>query len=370
MFWKNVPPKNEKKEIVCIALSGGVDSSVAAYILHQEGYEVIAAFIKVWQPDFLPCSQDEDRLAAKRVAAALGIPFYVVDLAEEYKKGIVEYMVDSYTRGETPNPDVTCNKVIKFGALWQWAQAHGCEYIATGHHAQICAVCPTDNKTCSRRFELSRGADPAKDQAYFLWELTNDDLAHILLPIGHMQKADVRALAARASLPSASRKDSQGLCFLGSLRMSDFLAHLVPNKKGAVRNEAGDVVGEHDGAHLFTRGQRGGFTLSTKTDVPLYVVSVNTYANEVTVAPSVESYMTDTLLLRSCVLRAASESLTHAEVRYHGEQIAIKKLVPVYNRGAVTHAIRLAKKVLVSPGQSCVVYCGSVCVGGGIVTEE
>jgi tRNA-uridine 2-sulfurtransferase len=349
-----------KKVKVCIALSGGVDSAVAAYMLQSQGYDVIAGFIKVWQPDFLPCSQDEDRVAAKRVAAALGIPFFVVDLADEYKKGIVEYMVDSYTRGETPNPDVTCNKVIKFGGLWTWAQSHDCEYIATGHHAQII------------QGKLARGADPAKDQAYFLWELTNDDLAHILLPIGHLQKSDVRGIAEQANLPSATRRDSQGLCFLGSLTMSDFLEHLIENKKGDVVLESGEKVGTHDGAHLFTLGQRGGFVLHSPTDVPMYVVHVDTQRNVITIASSLDSYKQDTVKLRSVVLRAPAETVTHAEIRYHGDAHPVAKIT--YDPATSAASVQLATKVLVAPGQSCVMYGEhggvSICVGGGIVCAE
>lgn len=342
---------------ICIALSGGVDSSVAAYLLQQDGYEVIAAFIKVWQPDFLPCSQEEDRVAAKRVAAALGIPFFVVDLSTEYKNGIVKYMVDSYTHGETPNPDVLCNKVIKFGALWTWAQQHGCTYIATGHHAQV--------RHTETRPLLVRGVDASKDQAYFLWELTTEDLAHILLPIGHMHKRDVRAVAARAGLPSATRADSQGLCFLGALTMGDFLGHLIPPAPGNVYDAAGVIVGIHEGIHNVTRGQRGGFTRTAQTHVPLYVVDIRAEDNALVVAPDTTPWMQTQLDLRAVVARDDLTRTTHAEVRYHGEAIPVHD-IEHHDSVATLH---LATPVLVSPGQSCVLYTDSVCIGGGIVAH-
>lgn len=344
---------------VCIALSGGVDSAVAAYRLQQEGHEVVAAFLRVWQPDFLPCSQDDDRVAAKRVAAALGIPFFVVDASEAYKRHIVDAMVTSYAKGETPNPDVLCNKIVKFGVLWEWAQKNGCTYIATGHHAQRYEYTTSDGTV---RYALGRGKDSAKDQAYFLWELTEDDLSHILFPIGHMQKSEVRACAARAHLPSAARKDSQGLCFLGTLSMHDFLGHLMKDVPGNVLDVQGNVIGTHAGTHLFTLGQRGGFTLTVSPRVPLYVVAVDAPARTITVAEDVTFAARTRIPLRSCVFRGDVSSAHVAEVRYHGEQY------PVVGIDARTHVLTLARPAMVSPGQSCVFYDAlGVCIGGGVV---
>jgi tRNA-specific 2-thiouridylase len=337
---------------VCIALSGGVDSAVAAYILQQQGHDVIAAFIKVWQPDFLPCTQDEDRLAAKRVAASLGIPFHMVDLSDVYKESIVANMVDSYARGETPNPDVMCNKVIKFGALWDWAKSQGCDALATGHHAQV-----VDGA-------LYRGADPKKDQAYFLWELQSDDLAHVMLPIGHLLKPEVRGIAEQARLPSAARKDSQGLCFLGMLTMSDFLEHFIPHKEGVVVDTTGAVLGTHTGAHQYTLGQRARFVSTQAADTPLYVVSTDSSSNTITVARDSSACAAAAYTLRSVLIRTPDVRITGAEVRYHGDVVPVTSLTP--HEGDI-YRIEFTARVVVAPGQSVVLYAGDMCIGGGIV---
>ena len=182
---------------VFVGLSGGVDSAVSAYLLKKQGYKVVGAFIKVWEPEWLPCTSGADRLDAMRVAAHLGIPFHTYDLAEEYKTEVVDYFIDEYRVGRTPNPDVMCNRAIKFGAFWERARTDGADMIATGHYAQ------------NIEGKLVRGIDPTKDQSYFLWMLTQDDLAHALFPVGGFLKSEVRKIAAEAGLPkSATRRGS------------------------------------------------------------------------------------------------------------------------------------------------------------------
>jgi tRNA-specific 2-thiouridylase len=342
---------------VCVALSGGVDSAVAAYLLKKEGHSVIAAFIKVWQPDFLACTQEEDRIAAKKVAAFLGIPFYVVDASIEYKKSIVDYMTNSYKHGETPNPDVLCNKEIKFGVLYAWAKQNGCEYIATGHHAYV------DH---SRNAALIRGIDPKKDQSYFVWQLHQDILKHTLMPIGKLLKTHVRQIAAEVRLPVFNRKESQGLCFLGSVDMREFLTHSITPRVGDVLSVNGDVIGQHSGAHSFTIGQRHGFTLNSqmRVDTPMYVHEIDIKNNTLLVSERVPAGSQE-YVLRECVFRDTDVQLVTAQFRYHGVEIPAR----FENRGDGTARVFLESPVVVAKGQSCVMYSGDVCIGGGIVDE-
>lgn len=261
---------------VFVGLSGGVDSAVSAYLLKKQGYTVVGAFIKGWEPDFLPCTGVRDRLEAMRVAAHLGIPFVTYDLAEEYKKGVVDYFVSEYKKGRTPNPDVMCNREIKFGAFWEKARADGARFIATGHYAE------NRYEVVGDRFQLLTSADKEKDQTYFLWTLTGEDLAHSLFPVGTLEKSEVRRLALEANLPNASRPDSQGLCFLGHVDMHAFLKRYLPTEKGVVRDENGSPIGTHDGAWFYTVGQRHGFTANSAER--LYVASRNVQKNELVVS--------------------------------------------------------------------------------------
>lgn len=213
------------KEKVFVALSGGVDSAVTAALLKERGYSVTGVFIKIWQPEFVECTWREDRLDAMRVAAALQIPFKEIDLSDVYKREVIDDMLKGYKNGITPNPDVLCNKYIKFGALWDWAKKNGADKLATGHHARV-------RETEDGAFELLRGVDDNKDQSYFLWQLTGDDLSHTLMPVGEMTKEEVRALARKYNLPVANKPDSQGLCFVGHIDMHDFLKKMLKTKPG------------------------------------------------------------------------------------------------------------------------------------------
>ncbi len=222
-------------------MSGGVDSSVAALLLEQQGYEVVGVFMRCYNVD--GC-QDRDAEDARRVAEYLHIPFFVWDFEEEYKKRVVGYMIEGYRAGITPNPDVMCNKEIKFGLFFEKARAMGADYIATGHYVRLAGD------------KLYEAKDKNKDQSYFLWTLTQKQLAHCLFPIGEYTKPEVRAIAKKAGLSTAEKKDSQGICFLGQVTIADFLKEYIPAKRGEVLTTAGDKIGEHDGAHFYTIGQR------------------------------------------------------------------------------------------------------------------
>lgn len=380
----------QKKQKVFVALSGGVDSSVAAAMLQKEGYDVSAVFIKVWQAPFLPCTQDAERRAALRVAAFLGIPFYTLDLSEEYKKEIVDTMVAEYKAGRTPNPDVLCNRYIKFGGFLKWAREHSADYIATGHHARTLSE-PSQNEILhagskaahkgsesvrarTRTFTLLRGVDTGKDQAYFLWQLTQEDLAHTLMPIGGMQKSDVRRLAKKFRLPSASKKDSQGLCFVGDVNMREFLQHFIETQSGDVLNEAGEKIGAHDGAVLYTIGQNSGLIITEETPVrtPYYVVAKDLQTNTLTVSHThlnaKDTEVREVLLQNTNWINEApqvSEKYT-AEIRYHQKpQEVIISEINIRKKTAILQFAHAQEGIAV--GQSVVVYDGEVCLGGGII---
>ena len=301
---------------IFVGMSGGVDSSVSAALLKRAGHNVTGVFIKVWQPDWIECNWKEERLEAMRAAAHLGIPFIMLDLEKEYKEGVIDYMIAEYAAGRTPNPDVMCNREVKFGAFWNWAKGKGADYIATGHYARIdeprasidsdardfsakkslfasagrARGASSSTLACGSTRLLLKGIDVNKDQSYFLWTLTQDDLKHVLFPVGGMTKPKVRKLARKFKLPNADKKDSQGLCFIGKVDVKEFLAHYTKGNPGAkpgkVLNEAGQIIGTHPGALFFTIGERHGFEIDannkTPGDKPYYVIAKNMNANTVT----------------------------------------------------------------------------------------
>ena len=332
---------------VFVGMSGGVDSSVAAALLQRDGYEVIGVFIQAWEIPGRPCTWRAERRDAMRVAARLGIPLLTLDLSSEYKREVVDYMIAEYAAGRTPNPDVMCNRQIKFGHFYQWARAAGADYVATGHYAQV------------RAGQLVRAVDPAKDQSYFLWTLSSLELAHTLFPIGRYPKSEVRRLAERFGLPTAEKKDSQGLCFLGQVDMEAFLKEFIPPAPGKIATEAGEVIGEHEGLYLFTLGQRHGF-VTTETG-PWYVVAKNFSTNTLVVSKTIETSRArrTKFPLSQTVWRQPPIGQLTCQIRYHGEIISCQM------RG--NNLVDLEEPQLVAPGQSVVVYDGEVCLGGGVV---
>lgn len=336
---------------IFVGLSGGVDSAVSAYLLKKQGYEVVGAFIKVWEPDFLPCTSGADRLSAMRVAAHLGIPFVSYDLGEEYKHSVVDYFIGEYKAGRTPNPDVICNREIKFGAFWAKAKADGADFIATGHY--------TRKQLAGSLFRLLASPDKTKDQSYFLWTLTQKDLEHIFFPIGHLPKSEVRRIAKKAGLPNAEKKDSQGLCFLGHVDMKSFLQRYIPVKRGIVRDGAGAALGEHDGAWFYTIGERLPFAAGRR----LYVVSKDMEKNELIAASEMldVGHQAFRLARTNWIHEAPKPGKRYAAVvRYHGERHPVR---------VEAQSVHFAKPVLAAYGQSLVVYDPetSECLGGGII---
>ncbi len=298
---------------VVVGLSGGVDSSVAAYLLQQQGYEVIGLFMKNWHDDSVTISNEcpwlEDSNDALLVAEKLGIPFQTVDLSEQYKEKIVDYMFNEYEKGRTPNPDVLCNREIKFDVFMKIALSLDADYVATGHYCQKSEI-EVDGTTV---YQLKAGADTNKDQSYFLCQLSQEQLAKALFPIGNLTKPEVREIAAEMDLITAEKKDSQGLCFIGKVRLPEFLQQKLQPKEGVIvqidKNhpvyqsiqpeglsleerlafestkikytpEMGKVVGKHQGAHYFTIGQRKGLNVGGTID-PLFIIATDVETNTI-----------------------------------------------------------------------------------------
>ena len=298
---------------VVVGLSGGVDSSVAAYLLQQQGYEVIGLFMKNWHDDSVTISNEcpwlEDSNDALLVAEKLGIPFQTVDLSEEYQEKIVDYMFSEYEKGRTPNPDVLCNREIKFEVFMKIALSLGADFVATGHYCQKSET-EVNGKTV---YQLKAGADSNKDQSYFLCQLSQEQLAKSLFPIGALTKPEVREIATEMELITAEKKDSQGLCFIGKVRLPEFLQQKLQPKEGLIiqidKNDSvynteiptdlsieeelkvvaapilytpqmGKVVGKHQGAHYFTTGQRKGLNVGGTTD-PLFIIATDVDTNTI-----------------------------------------------------------------------------------------
>ena len=296
---------------VVVGLSGGVDSSVAAYLLQQQGYEVIGLFMKNWHDDSVTISNEcpwlEDSNDALLVAEKLGIPFQTVDLSEQYQEKIVDYMFNEYEKGRTPNPDVLCNREIKFDVFMKIALSLGADFVATGHYCRKGEIEVEGKKV----FQLLAGVDVNKDQSYFLCQLSQDQLAKSLFPIGELTKPEVREIATQLDLITAEKKDSQGLCFIGKVRLPDFLQQKLQPKEGVIIQidkedpiyqtaafdfefkkdflafdsqwtnytpQMGKIVGKHQGAHYFTVGQRKGLGVGGKAE-PLFIVKTDTQRN-------------------------------------------------------------------------------------------
>lgn len=346
---------------VFVGLSGGVDSSVSAALLKDAGYSVVGVFIKIWQPEFLECTWAKDRLDAMRVAAALGIPFREIDLSEQYKKEVVGEMIRSYAAGETPNPDVTCNRSIKFGAFASWARDNGANAVATGHYARV--------RKAFGGAQLLRGVDSAKDQSYFLYRLNSDELLHTMFPVGEMKKEVVRAKARRYNLPVAAKADSQGLCFVGDVSMRDFLKRFIPVEQGDVLDESGRKIGVHDGAALYTIGQRHGFSVSGKASAsPHYVVYIDASANTITASPDKMRAALTTIVVRNVHWIGevpATPARFLAQARYHEKEFPV-----TVAREGERATLTFDEPHVVSPGQSIVFYDGDRCVGGAVITKS
>ena len=361
------------KRRVFVAMSGGVDSAVSAALLKKAGYDVTGVFIKVWQPDFLPCSWRDERRDAMKVALALDIPFLFFDFEDEYKRDVVDKVIAEYKAGRTPNPDVLCNKEIKFGAFWEKAKKSGADFIATGHYAQIYEV-------RSKEYEMREGKDKEKDQSYFLWTLTQHDLSHTLFPIGNLQKSEVRKLARQYHLPVSDKKDSQGICFIGDIRMDEFLSHFVSAKPGNVLNTRGDIIGTHRGAPFYTVGERHGFKVIKKQskDGAFYVLSKDIGANTITVSnqePEILSLSPIRIMIKNVNwINKPVTNVLSARIRYRGEKMPVSIVQHRVLNNLIVEFKEPARGL--SLGQSLVFYDNgsaksgaNICLGGGVMDK-
>lgn len=339
---------------VFVGLSGGVDSAASAALLRQRGYAVTGVFIRIVVEGY-PCTAGKDRLDAMRVAAHLAVPFIEIDLSDAYRTRVFNESVKAFKAGRTPNPDVLCNREIKFGLFCEWAMQNGADMVATGHYARI------------QDGLLYAGADPAKDQSYFLWAVRPDTLKRVMLPIGHLHKSEVRRLARGFGLPNAERKDSQGLCFLGPISVGDMLRRELLTTPGKVLDERGEVVGEHQGAALYTLGQRHGFRREARTpeSAPHYIVAKDIDANIIVVSPNkfpIHAARTVLKLTDMNWIGEVSDGPCLARYRYRQELIPAQ----LDHSGIVT----LSEPHYAPPGQSLVVYRQDRCLGGGIIAES
>ena len=389
------------KRKVFVGMSGGVDSSVAAALLKEakpnnfdklfgrptpkgfRGYEVHGVFMKNWADPRYPCPWQKDRQDAMRVATILDIPFETWDFSKEYRDAVVSYMVREYALGRTPNPDVMCNREIKFGLFLQKALERGADFVATGHYVRMRRNLELRNSNFeidskfkiqnSKLSSLLQASDSNKDQSYFLWTLNQKQLAHALFPIGDYTKPEVRALAKKFGLPTAEKPDSQGICFIGEIDVREFLRDELGTRRGKVLTTAGKVVGEHEGVQFYTIGQRHG--LGFGGGVPFYVTEKNASANTLTVAegPNDAELFSKTLEAYDAnwISGIPRFPLTcEARIRYR-QPLQDCRVEVVGDRGQglgnLVRVIFSEEQRAVTPGQSVVFYRKGVMLGGGII---
>lgn len=362
---------NSGKKRVALGMSGGVDSSVAAHLLVEQGYEVTGVFLECWRAP--GCRSEEDRKDALKVALSLGIPFEVLDFKQAYKDKVVEYFFDEYAAGRTPNPDVLCNKEIKFGLFYDWAMAEGFDYVATGHYAAI------SSDSANKKY-LSIPKDTHKDQTYFLYLLNKINLDHILFPLSTYTKPEVRELAKAKGLHVAAKKDSVGICFIGDINVHEFLKERLGENPGQVVDIAGNVIGTHLGLWFYTIGQRHGFTIQDKTLInqsdgsaiekhnipPFYVIGKKPEKNHLVVGFGSDTYFTKFEVSNvHWIDEQPNKEQLLVRIRHTGKLLKCSLNATTVKLTESTQGI--------AEGQSAVFYQeheGSlVCLGGGIISD-
>ncbi len=348
-------------------MSGGVDSSVAAALLKEQGYEVIGLFMHNWEEDDEDetCTAVTDYEDVKRVCNKIGIPYYTVNFAKEYLDRVFSHFLEEYSKGRTPNPDVLCNREIKFGPFLEYARSLGADYIATGHYAKV----SRENGVA----RLLKAADSNKDQTYFLNQLNQDQLSQVLFPLGDMLKPDVRAIADKYGLSTADKKDSTGICFIGEKRFRQFLKNYIPCKRGDIVDRNGNKVGEHDGVIYYTLGQRRGLNIGGKKDgtgerwfvfdkdVPNNRLIVSQGEGEELFKDGLVSYQINWI---PCPPKE-KEFECFAKFRYRQPDQKVRVVIED-NRVIVYFA---EKQRAVTPGQYVVFYTETDCLGGGVIEE-
>ncbi len=348
--------KSQIKKKVYVGMSGGVDSSVASALIKERGFDVVGVFMKPWQPKVGSfCIWKDDREDAMRAASAIGIPLETWDFSKQYKKLVTDYMVREYKAGRTPNPDVMCNKEIKFGLFYDRAMREGADFIATGHYVKV------------KNSRLFVAKDKNKDQSYFLWTLKQKQLARCLFPVGDYIKPEVRKLAKKFGLPNHDKKDSQGVCFIGPLDMKDFLKTEIKPKKGKIIHLDGRILGQHDGVYYYTIGQRHGLDLSIGGG-PFYVVSKDIKKNIVYVGEDKNLLTKKTKVSEISWVGKEPKLPIQLEVRLR-YRAGLKKAVLKKN-GLTAQAGELELKTperAITSGQSAVFYRKGELLGGGVI---
>ncbi len=353
-----------QKKTVVVAMSGGVDSSVCAALMKEQGYEVIGMMLRLWSA---PGKASENRCCtvdamnqARRIAAQLGFPFYAIDAKEAFRETVVDAFLDGYTQGVTPNPCLVCNQHIRWGVLLNRALATGADFMATGHYARL-------RSTDAGHIQLLRGVDRKKDQSYVLHMLTQEQLAHTIFPLGELTKPQVRELAHKFNLPVAERADSQDLCFLGNGSLEDFLVQQAPEtvNPGPILNTQGEEIGQHRGLAFYTIGQRRGLGIAAPR--PLYVIEKD-IENNALIAGYREELGRDHLTAREVnwISGQPPEKPIRAEIeiRYQARQVW-GLVTPLPDAGVQIQFEESLRDI--TPGQAAVFYDGDICLGGGTI---
>lgn len=350
-------------------MSGGVDSSAAAALLQEQGFDVIGITLKLWPQDCISRAEDkccgpQAVMDARSVAHRLGIPFYLIDEAEDFQKQVIEYFAAEYRAGRTPNPCVMCNEKLKFGTLIRRAQKLGANKVATGHYARI------ESNDDQSRMLLKRGRDLNKDQSYFLFSLKQDQLQHTLMPLGNLKKSESRDIARDSELRTAEKEESMEICFVPDKDYKSFLtkSKMVAEHQGEIVNQAGDILGHHDGIEFYTIGQRKGLGISAPK--PLYVLKLDPQKNQVIVGEA-EQLIQESFHIERCnwipFENPPAEIKALAKIRYNHEGTPAS-IYPQSNDRAKVVLDEPQKAV--TPGQACVLYQDDLVLGGGWITRE
>jgi tRNA-specific 2-thiouridylase len=358
-----IPPPGAR---VVVGMSGGVDSSVAAFLLREQGFEVIGVTMKVWPQDCISRAEDKccgpQAIAdARGVAHALGIPHYVVDEGENFERLVIDYFTEEYRAGRTPNPCVMCNEKVKFGNLWGKAKAVGADFIATGHYAIV--------ERLESRAALRKGRDPRKDQSYFLFSLRQPQLQRALLPLGAMEKTEIRAIARRLGLKTADKEDSQEICFVPGNDYKAFLrSHLGAGEfhPGGIYDKQGRRLGEHEGIELFTIGQRKG--LPGGSARPMFVIDIDPATSSVVVGEA-EDLVTEEFTIDHCTWHGDADAPFEATVKIRYAHPGAKATIFPGEDGAARVRLHVPQRA-VAPGQAAVCYRGDEVLGGGWIARQ
>ncbi len=357
----------EQKTVV-VGMSGGVDSSVAALLLREQGYTVIGVFMKNWSDEFAlkgECPWEQDHMDARMVAQQLDIPLYTFNFESEYKDKVIEYFFAEYKAGRTPNPDILCNSEIKFKAFFEKALELGADYIATGHYARV--------QHSAGKYLLLKGADANKDQSYFLYAINPDTLPRVLFPLGDMQKSEVRDIARTHNLKTQDKKDSQGICFIGEVDLRKFLSRYIHDQPGDIVDvESQQVIGQHTGLSSYTIGQRRGMSVGG-TGIPLYVAQKDMQQNILYVAkgnynPALFAQGLTATDLHWLVDRPAMPQKLSAKIRYRQTDQACA-IDWVDDTHTALRVVFDEAQRAITPGQSLVLYDDDVCLGGGSIAD-